>query len=262
MGRAAHRATATIPPGARAAIPANLCQDGNVGRHTFFVLRALGHRCRALPVVVCLASVAASCAAVDRARFPGAVDRAIEAPPPPGAIVWSAPRRLTWSDFAGEPDSGSGAAALTTYLLSWQAGCDRDGFSFRVASAFLPDQSWVKPAVLERPAESRRALGHEQTHFDISEVQARKMRRALSRLVTPCTLTEEQLAAAIDPIVREDADLQGRYDRETDHGLDVPQQVRWDDDVRRELEALGRYATTDAVSHAARPGGDAPRSGR
>ena len=203
---------------------------------------------RALPILhACLLAsvVAAGCAGTATGPFPGAPVHE-RGEPSPEAIPWSAERRLTWADFRGRPDLASGVAAVTTYAITWESDCSPDGFRFRVTSVFIPDQSWVKPDVPALDEESRRTLAHEQTHFDLSEIQARKLRRELGRLVMPCRLTEEELAAAVAPLFQEEVDLQRRYDRETNHGLDRAQQARWEDDVRRELEALNRYADSGA----------------
>lgn len=190
-----------------------------------------------------LAVLAGACAARPAGPFPGAPvavrvpqDQALD------AIVWSADRPLTWADFRATPEGDADVAAVTTYALTWESNCTPDGFSFRVSAVFLPDQSWVKPEVVARPERSQLTLAHEQAHFDISEIQARKMRRELSRLASPCRLTEEELAAALGPLVVEDSELQRRYDQETTHGLDLPQQSRWESEVMRDLESLERYA--------------------
>jgi len=164
-----------------------------------------------------------------------------------GAIHWSAARPLTWSDFAGAPQLAGRTAAVTTYVLWWRADCSRDGFAFEVVSGFVREHSWVKPSVLDQYEESRRALGHEQTHFDLSEVHARKMRQALGRLRRPCEMTDEELYDVVNPFVLEDQRAQARYDRETAHGLDLRQQAVWDEDVARQLTSLERYIGTAAL---------------
>jgi hypothetical protein len=140
------------------------------------------------------------------------------------------------------PEATSTAAAVTTYALAWETACTTDGFSFRVASVFLPDQSWVRVSVLDRLEESQRTLAHEQAHFDISEIHARRTRQAFSRLSTPCRLTEQQLSEIVQPIVDADQAMQTRYDEETAHGLNQRQQEAWGGDIARRLRDLERYA--------------------
>lgn len=164
--------------------------------------------------------------------------------PPSDGLAWISGERLTWADFRGEPVATSTAAAVTTYALAWETACTPDGFSFRVTSVFLPEQSWVRATTLDRFEASQRTLGHEQTHFDISEIHARRIRQALSRLSTPCALTETQLGEIVAPIVQADQEMQERYDRETAHGVLILQQATWNDDIGRRLRDLERYAGT------------------
>ena len=158
------------------------------------------------------------------------------------SIIWSAERRLSWDDFAGRPDLGSAAAAMTVYLLSYDGTCLDNVFDRRVFSAFLPDQSWVKTSVLlARPDVNRDALAHEQTHFDLSEVSARRMRRALAALADPCSLSDEAIHAVVDPFVREDFASQRRYDVETLNGSNPAWQRDWEMRVDRELKELSAF---------------------
>ena len=109
-------------------------------------------------------------------------------------------------------------------------------------AAVQPRQSWVRPAILANPAlNSRTLLQHAQTHFDLSEVYARRMRRYFSELREPCLKTEPELEAQSDRFVREEATAQRRYDEETSHGRIAQRQTAWDADVARQVVSLDRY---------------------
>jgi hypothetical protein len=166
----------------------------------------------------------------DRKRGPG-----------PEPIEWSAERRLSWSDFLGRPDMMGDAGALTVYILSFSYGCDNGVFSYRVASMFQPAQSWVKPAVLMRAAESDRLLHHEQGHFSLSEVQARRFRRAVNALDQPCDAPEAEMKRLAAAQVRADFETQQRYDRDTAFGTNARRQGEWDGEIAKQLAALGAY---------------------
>jgi hypothetical protein len=159
------------------------------------------------------------------------------------SILWSAERRVTWKDFLATPDRASEASAMTAYVISATADCRADGaFHVDVVSAFIPERSWVRVAVLANPEASRAALRHEQTHFDLAEVQTRKIRWALSALVDPCAKTKAEVDAVIDPFMQEDLATQARYDRDTRSGTDARRQDEWDEAAARELRALAAWA--------------------
>ncbi|MEO6222629.1 MAG: amidohydrolase family protein, partial [Vicinamibacterales bacterium] len=107
------------------------------------------------------------------------------------SFVWSPTRQLTWSDFRGRPNLMSPMMATTSYIIAYEAKCVGDAFSFSVESRFLPTQSWVKAEHLLDRA-SGRTLNHERTHFDLSEVQARRARSGLASLVSPCALPDDE----------------------------------------------------------------------
>ncbi|MEZ5317152.1 MAG: DUF922 domain-containing protein [Vicinamibacterales bacterium] len=177
------------------------------------------------------------------ASAPSSRSASASAPPAaPAGIAWSRLRPLTWADFRGTPDPASEVAALTVYVISYDAQCASGVLSVRVSSTFLPDRSWVKPAVLERNEDGRRALDHEQTHFDLSEVHVRRIRKRLRELTDPCRASQQEFQDLVQPFIDEDARRQSAYDRETVHGLNAARQAEWDETVRRELASLNAWA--------------------
>ncbi len=157
------------------------------------------------------------------------------------ALPWSATRRLSWTDFQGIAPTRGDTSALTAYSIFHGAACSGKAFEFSAIAAFLPRQSWVKPAVLANPTESSRTLRHEQTHFDLSEVHARRMRRYFSELYDPCVKTTEELGALAERFVKEEAAAQRKYDEETSHGRVTRKQADWDAEVGRLLASLAKF---------------------
>jgi imidazolonepropionase-like amidohydrolase len=156
-----------------------------------------------------------------------------------GSFAWSPSRRLTWSDYRGRPNLMSPMSATTSYVISYEATCVGHDFSFSVESRFLPTQSWVKNEhILERSSD--RTLNHERTHFDLSEVQARKARQGLASLKSPCALPDEERDRLMVPYLKDDAGVQAQYDRETMHGTLPARQAQWDEQVRTWLRELPR----------------------
>jgi hypothetical protein len=159
------------------------------------------------------------------------------------AIPWASRRPLTWADFRGRaPDQPGVVAAETAYTILHGVRCAGSTFEFRVVAAFRPRDSWVRQSILGAPADAARALRHEQTHFDLAEVHARRMRRYFAELIAPCRLSTGDLAASADRMDRDERAAQAQYDADTDHGRDAAQQARWNKTVSDDLLALSRFA--------------------
>jgi len=151
------------------------------------------------------------------------------------AFAWSARRPLAWSDFQGSPPSEGSEGAKTSYTLYSAWKCRGDLFEFRVIAGFRSRQSWVKAIVLNDSTQRRTILRHEQTHFDLAEVHARRLRRAFRDLAHPCAKTDEELNALAQRLAQEEKAEQRRYDAETNHGLLADHQAAWSRDVVRRL---------------------------
>jgi hypothetical protein len=151
------------------------------------------------------------------------------------AFAWSATRRLEWSDFRGAAPSDGSGGALTAYTLLYGVRCNGARFEASAIAAFLPHRSWVKPAVLADPRLSRQTLAHEQTHFDLTEVYARRLRAHFADLYDPCRTGAAQARDGAERIISAEAAAQRRYDDETRHGLIPERQLQWDLHVAGEL---------------------------
>jgi hypothetical protein len=200
----------------------------------------------ALPVAALAAIVIAGCAAATsggaKAGAPTLAQSIDTQIAKEAAFAWTARRPLTWADFTGQPPDDAGAsAARTHYTIIDGVQCARGTFEYRVVAAFKPRESWVRLSILPTAAERARALRHEQTHFDLSEVHARRLRRYFAELIAPCNVPSGDLAAAASRMDREERAAQALYDEETDNGRNAAEQARWDKDVDARLAALAKF---------------------
>lgn len=149
-------------------------------------------------------------------------------------MQWSESRPLSWTDFRGEPNGAADYVASTNsgISLSYSIG-NRSGkyqFDFTVKSNFYPEQSWYRPE-----SASEYILKHEQTHFDISELHARKLRKKLAEL-----LVTEHVKADADKLYKETEQqrqtMQHKYDDESDHSKFQSAEFEWRDYVASELK--------------------------
>jgi len=161
---------------------------------------------------------------------------------PLGALRWSASRPLTVADFKGRPKTSEGHAALTSANINTGATCRSNVFAGTAQASFDPATSWVREPGTMTPA----LLRHEQLHFDIAEVHARRLRQQLAAIHTTCS----QLGTTFDRVSQaaysawqqaEDA-----YDRDTNHGLQHERQAQWEAQVHQQLLDLAAFAEKDA----------------
>ncbi len=150
-------------------------------------------------------------------------------------IAWSAARKLRWQDFAGTPPRGADGDCHSFVGLNVDWSCDDNHFVFHVSTTFDPIQSWVRPG-----ARQPDLLRHEQTHFDLTEVAARKLRQRVAALGDPCASYAE--IADVDNAVGDERGAWEReqqlYDRETANGTNLPNQQGWTTRTAQRLEQL------------------------
>lgn len=148
-------------------------------------------------------------------------------------ISWSAERQLIWYDFKAKAPPSSRVAALTasgiSYSFSALERTDGVEVDFRVDAFFYPNQSWYRPG-LSNPL----ILSHEQLHFDISELYARKMRKRLEATHFSRNVKAE-VKVIYREILKELSDFQSTYDEETNFSRNREQQLRWNQKIKEVL---------------------------
>jgi hypothetical protein len=149
-------------------------------------------------------------------------------------------RALSWNDFAGmpRPFGSFGAAVHSSVYLEYDSSLAR-----YVAYAGQNNiRSWVRPHMIGNDY----ALDHEQCHFNITELHARKLNKYIN--LHP----EKQkggYASKLKSIIGDLAKMQDQYDDETDHGIIYDKQRRWEFTIDS-LLTLEKGWTTDKFSGA------------
>ncbi len=150
-------------------------------------------------------------------------------------VHWCENDQLTWTDFKGKP-GGHAHHALTAYEIGFNVSMKGNDIQFEVTCDFPKYKSWVKPGKA-----NPKLLKHEQLHFDIAEIHARKLRKELQ--ATHITL--QNLERKADELYQSNWDklnsMQNAYDRETDHSIIVVKQKEWEERVAVLLKELEDY---------------------
>jgi hypothetical protein len=154
-------------------------------------------------------------------------------------ITWEDDEPLRWSDFKGKARNWGGISALTASAIEYAYDCYDGTLDLDVRAIFIPEESWVKT-----DAKTEYILAHEQLHFDITEIYARKLRRELSEKVTSCRdiWKIERIAGKL---ISEWKEVQQQYDKDTHHSINRELQERWEEKVEFDLEAYAGYSLSN-----------------
>lgn len=154
----------------------------------------------------------------------------------PDPIHWNRSRKLTWNDFRGTPDRYSDMQAMTHSGIDFGYDCGRGKFEVEIRASFDPTQSWRKRNAGER------ILAHEQLHFDITELHARKMRKTFADIANPCSLGHGRIMKIVNTHFANWQQMQQDYDNQTRHSLIKEKQAEWEEKIAQELTTLAAYA--------------------
>jgi len=150
-------------------------------------------------------------------------------------IDWKLSQRLTWNDYKGNPDTRSNAAAITTAYLGIEYDFKNNSVTYKIICRFSKTKSWVLH-------KTDHILGHEQGHFDITEIFARKLNKKTGEYKFNKNTYQQDLQKIYKDIVEEKEDLQNRYDKETDFSRNKDKQAEWLKKIENMLTELEDYA--------------------
>lgn len=151
----------------------------------------------------------------------------------PEQIIWQEGYRLSWKNFEGTPIPHTNFVASTNtginFGYSYTMTNKQVEVEYSISSFFNPKKSWYLPGEV-----SQHILNHEQTHFDISELHARILRKRMAsrkfsknvkaEIETIYLQVEEQRKA-----------MQRKFDVETDHSRNIKKEIFWEEYVARQL---------------------------
>src|SRR5678810_497929 len=135
-------------------------------------------------------------------------------------IPWELDKRLVWDDFLCEPKVGSDAVASTSTSLGIAYQLSNGELRYHITCYFNKEKSWglMKTDYI---------LAHEQGHFDITEIFARKLNEALQNYKFNKKTYKRDIGQIYQFIVSQKEEYQKMYDSETDHSRNRRTQYDW-----------------------------------
>jgi predicted secreted Zn-dependent protease len=151
------------------------------------------------------------------------------------SVPWLFQRRLTWNDFLCEPKRNSDAVASTSTSLGISYRMENGSLEYTITCNFSKHKSWglLKTDYI---------LAHEQGHFDITEIYARKLHKALQDYTFNRKTYRQDINAIYTAIVREKEAMQATYDGESDHSRHRRLQYDWLDKIDQLLAETEPWA--------------------
>jgi hypothetical protein len=149
------------------------------------------------------------------------------------AIQWTG-QKLSWNDFQGQPDPRSNGDAATAIRIDAKPYYKKRKLCYTITTWFIPSKSWYR-------FKSDELLAHEQLHFDLAELYARKARKKVRDLQAQGENNIDIYNDALQSILNESNDADQAYDRETLHGSLSEAQVSWRFKTDVELQLLQEY---------------------
>jgi hypothetical protein len=151
-------------------------------------------------------------------------------------IPWRNQRKLNWEDFLSAPQKQGDAVASTSTSLGISYQVKNGVLTYTITCNFSKKKSW---GLLK----TEYILAHEQAHFDITELHARKLYEALYHYEFNAETVKKDIAAIYEKIVAEKETMQEAYDSETDHSRKRRAQYDWLERIDQMLAETEPFAS-------------------
>lgn len=157
-------------------------------------------------------------------------------------IEWREDSKLLQSDFKAKIHESPGSTVATTASAFGFSITDYNGdISGSIYVRFYPSQSWWNPEY-SNDENVENVLKHEQLHFDICELYGRKLFKGILGLRGNGRLNERNINKLLSKLEKEYSNYQDKYDLETEHSINRPEQVKWNSRIKKELVSMKWYS--------------------
>jgi hypothetical protein len=151
-------------------------------------------------------------------------------------ILWHRDSLLRNEDFKSKAKGNQ--FAFTGSGIHFFVKEENGTLQFVVEAIFLKKKSFMK-------SDSPYILKHEQLHFDITELYARKFRQKISERDFSKLKNIREDISKMSKLIYDGLDReQNKYDTDTEHGMNPVKQQLWIEKIATELTELDKYDTT------------------
>lgn len=156
-------------------------------------------------------------------------------------IEWKEDRKLTWSNFKSKINNQRGKDIVAYTHCGWvysvvKSSNPKGAAKVDIKTIFNEDQSWKDDKRI-----NDYVLNHEQKHFDIAEIYARRIRKEIIEKIKTTGDYDRYFQTIYNRIIKDYKNFQALYDGVTGHGMNTEKQTEYDALISKELEQLKNY---------------------
>ena len=152
-------------------------------------------------------------------------------------LVWRSDSMLIKEDFKAKRGGSNEGLTASTFIIYPK---EKNGtMIFTVEAIFLKSKSYLKE-------DSPYIIKHEQLHFDICELYARKLRQLIAEKdFKKVKKIVEEIQRMYNKTFADCQREETKYDNDTEHSMNAAKQKVWNDLVAQQLKDLEKYASTE-----------------
>lgn len=156
-------------------------------------------------------------------------------------IEWKEDKKLIWSNFKSKVNNQRGKDIVAYTHCGWVSSVvkstnPKGDAKVSIETIFNEDKSWKDEKRI-----NDYVLNHEQKHFDIAEIYARKMRKEIFAKIKTSGDYDKYFQTIYNHTIKDYKNFQALYDGVTEHGMNREKQSEYDVIISDELEQLKNY---------------------
>lgn len=156
-------------------------------------------------------------------------------------IYWSENQKLVWDNFKSKTNNLGGSTVVAYTHCGWEYSATTSSdlkvpVKIAIQTVFNENKSWKDVKRI-----NDYVLLHEQKHFDIAEIHARKLRKEVSEKIKTTANYNKFFKTIYAKIASEYKEFQTDYDRITEHGMNKEKQAEYNILITEELNNLKNF---------------------
>jgi len=156
-------------------------------------------------------------------------------------IEWKEDRKLVWSNFKSTKNNQHGKDIVAYTHCGWiysvvKSSNPKGAAKVNIETIFNEDKFWKDHTKI-----TEYVLNHEQKHFDIAEIYARKIRKEVVSKIKTSGDYDRYFQTIYNRILQDYRNFQALYDGVTEHGMNKEKQSEYNAIISNELEQLKDY---------------------